>query len=416
MSLSFSLLSHRDFRLLFMARMFVHMAFQATAVIIGWQIWSLTKSAMLLGLVGLVEALPAIGGALFSGYLVDKSTPRTIYILCLSFLSATQIFLWAVGSNFAGLSDPMLVTLLFAGMFLSGTGRSFLMPSYFSILPQIVERKDYSAASAWANTAVQIATMTGPVAAGLAYGFIGVQAAWVLPASFMMLGLLSVTSIRISRPYDRPPMKESALANIVDGWRYIFKNRMILTVMAVDMLAVLFGGAVAMLPAYASDILHVGPEALGLLRTAPSFGALLAALYFAVRPMRTFPLTRLLWAVTGFGLATIGFGLSTSFFLSVFLLALSGLFDSVGVVVRASIKQVLTPDHMRGRVAAINSMFVTSSNEIGAFESGLAASLMGLVPSVVFGGVMSVVVAGATYLATPRLRRQITDENSHISH
>jgi sugar phosphate permease len=182
--------------------------------------------------------------------------------------------------------------------------------------------------------------------------------------------------------------------------------------MAVDMLAVLFGGAVAMLPAYADQILHVGPEGLGVLRTAPGIGAVFTALYFAVRPMKTFPLNRMLWAVAGFGLCMIGFGISTSFYISLFCLALSGFFDTISVIIRGTLKQILTPDHMRGRVSAISSMFIISSNEIGAFESGIAARAMGLVPSVIFGGIMTLAVVGATYFITPNLRKKIIDEES----
>jgi sugar phosphate permease len=185
---------------------------------------------------------------------------------------------------------------------------------------------------------------------------------------------------------------------------------MLLTVMAVDMLAVLFGGAVAMLPAFADQVLHVGPEGLGVLRTAPALGAILAALYFAVYPMKTFPLTRMLWSVGAFGICMIGFGLSTSFLLSIFFLSLSGLFDTISVVIRTTLKQILTPDAMRGRVSAISSMFVISSNEIGAFESGSAARIMGLVPSVVFGGIMTLIVVGTTHLITPNLRKTIIDD------
>lgn len=412
MALPFSLLDLRNFRLLFMAHMFVHMALQAMAVIVGWQIWQLTHSELLLGLVGLAEAVPAIFGAFVSGYAVDRSTPQRIYIRCLVSLGTIIFLLWMTAGEFIQMTDHWLTVVIFCGMFLSGIARSFLMPSYFSILPQIVERKDYSAASAWTNTATQIAVLAGPLSAGLAYGFMGPAAAWGLPFTYMAFGLLSIISIQHIRSYEKSAMSKSAWTEITAGWKFILKNRMILAVMAVDMFAVLFGGAVAMLPAYADKILHVGPQGLGLLRTAPSFGALLMALYFSVRPMKTFPLTRLLWAVAAFGICMIGFGISTSFWLSLLFLAFSGLFDTIGVVIRSTIKQILTPDHMRGRVGAINSIFVTSSNEIGAFESGIAASVMGLVPSVVFGGVMATIVAGTTFAITPKLRKKPFDHNS----
>jgi hypothetical protein len=216
------------------------------------------------------------------------------------------------------------------------------------------------------------------------------------------------------RQYETVPMKETALQNIIEGWKFIVQKRMLLTVMIVDMVAVLFGGAVALLPAFADEILNVGPEGLGILRTAPALGAILTALYFAIRPMKILTLNRLLLAVGAFGLCMIGFAVSTSFALSIFFLALSGLFDTISVVIRQTLKQLLTPDHMRGRVSAINSMFVVSSNEIGAFESGVAAKFMGLVPSVIFGGIVSLCVVGITYLVTPNLRRMVIDDKTKI--
>jgi MFS family permease len=410
MPLSIKILKNQNFRLLVLTRMFCNFALQSLAVIVGWQIYTLTDSVLMLGLIGLTEAIPAIIGSLFSGYVVDKSTPHHIYKVCIGVLVLNMAFMLMVGGEFLHLPHDTLVPLLFLGIFVSGVARSFMMPSYFSITPQIVDRKEYSAANAWTNAGFQISAIGGPILAGVIYGFYGVTSAWILPISFMTLGFLCVISLKNLRQYEKFEQVGSAFKNIIDGWKFIIQNRMLLTVMAVDMVAVLFGGAVALLPAFADEILEVGPEGLGLLRTAPGLGAIFAALYFALRPMTTFPLTRMLWAVAGFGVCMIGFGLSTSFYLSIFFLALSGLFDTVSVIIRGTLKQLLTPDNMRGRVSAISSMFIISSNEIGAFESGLAARLMGLVPSVVFGGLMSLVVAGTTYILTPNLRKTIIKE------
>lgn len=407
MPLAYDILKDSNFRQLVSARMFCHMGLQALAVIAGWQIYSLTKSEFLLGLIGLTEAIPAILSALFSGYVVDISTPHRVYIMCVTTLCLNLGGLFLLGGKIIPLDHAYLIPALFIGVLISGIARSFMMPAYFSLTPQVVDRKDYASASAWGNTAIQIAVMTGPVLAGVIYGYAGVTAAWVLPVTFMTLGLLCILNIRPARLYEKVGLEKSALGNIVEGWKFVINHRMLLTVMALDMFAVLFGGAVAMLPAIASEVLHVGPEGLGLLRTAPAFGAILTAVYFALKPMKTFPLTRMLWTVGAFGICMIGFGLSTSFLLSIIFLALSGLFDTISVVIRATLKQILTPDHMRGRVASISSMFVISSNEIGAFESGTAARLMGLVPSVIFGGVMSLVVVAATYALTPNLRQKI---------
>lgn len=412
MPLSYDILKSRNFRLLVLTRMLCNFALQSLAVIVGWQVYSLTNSPLMLGLIGLTEAIPAIIGSLFSGYVVDISTPHKVYNACVSLLVANLAFLYIVGSDMLSLPHNTLVPLLFIGIFISGIARSFMMPAYFSIMPQIVDKKDYSAANAWTNTGFQISAIGGPILAGFIYGFYGVHAAWVLPVTFMCLGLLCIISLKDLREYQKFDTKESAITNIIEGWKFIIHHRMLLTVMALDMFAVLFGGAVAMLPAFASEILKIGPEGLGILRTAPGVGAILAALYFALKPMRTFPLSRMLWAVAGFGVCMIGFGLSTSFWCALFFLALSGLFDTVSVIIRGTLKQLLTPDNMRGRVSAISSMFIISSNEIGSFESGVAARALGLIPSIIFGGTMTLIVVATTYFLTPELRKKTLDENS----
>lgn len=410
--LNLSILSLHDFRLLVLTRIFTHMALNCQAVIVGWQIYSLTKSELLLGLTGLVEAVPAIICALFSGHVVDTSSPQKVYAITMSVLTLNTVALMLIGGGWISMDDHTLIIAIFSGIFVSGIARSFIMPAAFTLLPQTVERDQYAAASAWLNTAFQFAVIVGPALAGLVYGFAGAGGAWTFPASFMALSFLCSINFKNLRPFEKPEKREPALYSIVSGWRFIFQNRIILAIMSVDMFAVLFGGAVAMLPAYADQVLHVGPEGLGILRSATALGAIFTALYFSVFPMKVFSLNRLLIMVTGFAVSMIGFGLSTSFALSVFFLAVSGAFDSVGVIIRGTLKQMLTPDNMRGRVSSVNSMFVISSNEIGAFESGVAAHALGLVPSVVFGGVMSLLVVIATALLTPNIRKITIDENT----
>lgn len=410
--LNTSILKLHDFRLLVLTRFFVHMALNCQAVIVGWQIYSLTKSELLLGLTGLVEAVPAIISALFSGHVVDTSSPQKIYAFAIAALTINTFALLLTGGGWIGMDNQTLIVTIFCGVFISGIARSFIMPAAFTLLPQTVARDQYAAASAWLNTAFQIAVIVGPALAGLTYGFFGAGGAWTLPAAFLALSFLCAINFKYLRPFEKPEKREPALKSILAGWRFIFQNRIILAVMSVDMFAVLFGGAVAMLPAYADQVLHVGPEGLGILRSATAIGAIFTALYFSVFPMKVFSLNRLLVMVTGFAVCMIGFGLSTSFALSVFFLALSGAFDSVGVIIRGTLKQMLTPDNMRGRVSSVNSMFVISSNEIGAFESGVAAHALGLVPSVVFGGVMSLLVVITTALLTPNVRKITIDENT----
>lgn len=412
MALSLDILKNHNFRLLFLTRTLCHMGLQASAVIVGWQIYTLTHSEFLLGLIGLTEAVPAILSALFSGYIVDLTSPYFVYRLCVGTLVLNMAFLWAVGGEWFAFSQSTVIALLFAGIFVSGIARSFLIPAFSALFAQAVEKKHYAASNGWSNAGIQIAVIVGPLTASLVYGFYGVRAAWTLPTVFMILGFLSILHVRNLRAMEQQAFSGSAIKNIIDGWHFILKRPLLLTVMGLDMVTVLFGGAVAMLPAFADQVLHVGPEGLGLLRTAPALGAILTAVYFALFPMRTFPLSRMLWAAGGFGACMIGFGFSETLPWAMFFLGLSGLLDTVSVIIRLTLKQILTPDYMRGRVSAISSMFVISSNELGAFESGVAARLMGLIPSIIFGGVVSIGICLGTYVLTPQLRQKIyTDED-----
>ncbi len=406
-SLSVSILKNRDFRLLLLTRMLTTFALQAQAVIVGWQIYSLTKDPFLLGLTGLVEALPAITCALFAGHVVDNSRPYRVFLLCIGFLTFNTFVLLLIGGGFVQLLESHLLIFIYIGVFFSGLARAFYMPSSFSLLPQIVPRKDIPAAASWLTSAFQISAIGGPAVAGLVYGGYGAHGAWFLPFIMLSFALLMVTFIKPPTHAREEKVRESAIKSIKSGWGFILQNPTLLSVMTLDMFAVLFGGAVAMLPAFADQVLHVGSEGLGALRAAPALGAVITALIFALRPMKTYSAKRLLIMVTGFGLCMIGFGLSTSFWVSMLFLALSGAFDSVSMIIRGTVMQLLTPDHMRGRVSSVNSMFIISSNEIGAFESGLAAKWLGLTPSVVFGGIATLMVVAATASLSPKFRKMV---------
>ncbi len=405
--LSFSLLKSREFRLLVLTRMFSLSALQAQAVIIGWQIYTLTGDPLLLGLAGLAEAVPAIACALFAGYVVDHARPQRVYLYCLLALMLNTITLFLIGSGLIPLANDHFLILAYTAIFVSGFARSFIMPASFSLLAMLVPKRDIAAASAWMSTGFQTAMIVAPAVAGLVYGGYGAVAAWLMPLALMVAAFAMMFGIK-AQPYARPNEKrEPALKSIREGWRFIMKTPVLLGAMSLDMLAVLFGGAVALLPAFATDVLNVGSEGLGALRGAPAAGALIMALMLAIRPMRTIPITRLLWVVAGFGISMIGFGLSTSFWLSLFFLMLSGVFDSVSMVIRQTLMQLMTPDNMRGRVSSVNSMFIISSNEIGAFESGALAKLIGLVPAVVAGGVGTLIVAGAAAWFSPSMRKTV---------
>ncbi len=413
-SLSFSVLQSRDFRLLLFTRMFSLSALQAQAVIIGWQIYSLTKDPLLLGLTGLAEAVPAIACALFAGHVVDNSRPQRVYLYCLLGLTLNTLALFLIGSGLVPLATHFFLPLAYTAIFMSGFARSFIMPASFSLLAQIVPRSNISSASAWMSTGFQAASIVAPAVAGLIYGGYGALAAWLMPMSLMGAAFFLMCFIKPA-PYSRPAqMRESAVKSIREGWKFILSNQILLGAMALDMLAVLFGGAIALLPAFANEILATGSEGLGILRGAPAAGAVIMALILAVRPMKTIPITRLLWVVVGFGVSMIGFGLSTTFWLSVFFLVLSGVFDSVSMVIRQTLMQLLTPDHMRGRVSSVNSMFIISSNELGAFESGALAKLIGIVPAVVVGGFGTLVVAAGAALRFPQMRKTVINPDDPL--
>jgi MFS family permease len=413
-SLSISILRLRDFRLLLLTRMLTSMALVSQAVIVGWQIYSLTRDPFMLGLTGLVEAVPAIACALIAGHIVDISRPHRVYMICISVLMLNMFFLTLVGGGFIEMPKHQLLLCLFTGIFISGLARSFIMPSAFALLPQIIPRKDLPASSSWLTSGFQIAAVGGPALAGLIYGGYGARGAWMLPAFLLLFAFIIICRLPTPTHAREARERESAVKSITDGWKFILGNSTLLPVMTLDMFAVLFGGAVAMLPAFADQVLHVGSEGLGALRAAPALGAVITALIFALYPMKNMSARRLMWMVAGFGLCMIGFGLSKYFWLSMFFLALSGAFDSVSMIVRGPMMQLLTPEHMRGRVSAVNSMFIISSNEIGAFESGLAAKIFGLSLSVVLGGIVTLGVVATTALAAPKFRKTVVNADEQL--
>lgn len=394
-----------DFRVLLLSRLGTFMSLQALAVIIGWQVYQLKPDPLLLGLLGLTEAIPAIGFSFISGHLVDVQRPALICRLSLGVLLLNSVLPLIAVLPSQSLSIDTRIGLLFATVFVSGAARSFFQPAVFSLIPKVVPRTQLARAAAWSSSIYQIASIAGPAVGGLVYGFFGPVTAFVTPLLLQTFAfgaghLLSPEASLMRSASTREPLAQS----IRSGLKFAFGHRVLFSAMTLDMFSVLFGGAVAVLPIYADQILHVGSTGLGLLRAAPSIGSALVAVALAVRPMRVISGTTLLWAVTGFGAATLVFAVSTNFYVSLIFLGLGGAFDGVSMVIRQTILQLLTPDNMRGRVSSLNSIFITSSNEIGAFESGLAARLIGLVPSVVFGGAMTLVVVAVTAFVAPELR------------
>jgi len=402
----------RDFRLLFTTRLFSTMSLQTQAVIVGWQIYQIRPDALLLGLVGLAEAGPAIAGAFFSGHMVDVYRPASVFRLSLFVLFANTCLLWLAAANFIPLSEVQRLFLLFLGVFISGAARSCTTPAIFSMIPKVVPRPLLSSAVAWNSSCYQFAAIIAPAIGGLIYGIYGAMAAFALPPVFMLMalgsvGFLSTEAKNIRNTTVREPFRQSLVAGI----KFTLHHRVLMSAMMLDMFSVLFGGAVAVLPIFSDKILHTGSFGLGLLRSAPSIGSAIIALYMAIFPPKFTSGKVLLWVVAGFGVSTIFFALSQNFILSFLLLVATGLFDGVSMVIRSTILQLLTPENMRGRISALSSVFITSSNEIGAFESGLAARLLGLVPSVVIGGIITLGVVCGVSVVAPELRKTKIDRD-----
>ena len=292
---------------------------------------------------------------------------------------------------------------IYTVIFFTGIARGFFSPTNFAFLPQLVDRETLPNAITWNSSTWQVASVTGLGLGGLLYGFVGVSTTFAVMTVLSLLAFVSILRIA-PRPVPHTDHIETAMVRIRAGIRFVFSNQLIISAVMLDLFAVLFGGAVALLPVFAKDILKVGPEGLGILRAAMSLGAISMALFLAHRPLNKNAGKIMLACVAGFGVCIIGFGLSEWFWLSFFFLFLGGVFDEVSVFIRASLVQFQTPDHMKGRVSSVNSIFITSSNEIGSFESGLAASLMGTVPSVVFGGCMTLLVVAVTWWRAPKLR------------
>jgi MFS family permease len=410
MALSIAILRNFDFRRLLGARVFAMFGLQAQAVIVGWQLYTLTHNVLMLGLIGLTEAVPAIIGALFAGHMVDIGRPHRIYLASIATLALANLLLFLVAGGIVPFSEVVQIRVIFVCVFFSGLSSCFLIPASFTLLSRIAPRHDIPAASAWLSSGFQFAAIVGPALAGIIYGGYGHAVAWAIPVVSLSLALIMAATIsKPHRQFRNTNHREPVIASIKAGWQFVLRDRTLLSTMSLDMLAVLFGGAVAILPAFADSVLHIGSEGLGLLRAAPAIGSIVTALFLALKPMKKIHARTMLIVVAGFGICMIGFGLSRSFWLAGTFLLLSGAFDSVSMVIRGTLVQLLTPETMRGRVSALNSMFIISSNQIGAFESGAAASLLGLVPSIVIGGAMTLVVVAGAALVAPSLRRLVIE-------
>ncbi|MCU0451735.1 MAG: MFS transporter [Bernardetiaceae bacterium] len=405
----YAALRGRNFRLFIVMRLCMTVAIQMQAVVVGWQLYKITNDPLALGLVGLVEAVPSIGIMLFAGHLADIYPRRAIiwrtivlFLVSSLALASTSLAFYPQWAAQWGLAATWPI---YFAVFATGLARGFLGPANFALMSQLVDRAHFANAATWNSTVWQAGMVGGPALAGLVYGWLGIQTAYGLQCLLVVAGLAACLAIAPQPAPAAPPPGESIWGRLAEGLRFVFGHQVMLAALSLDLFAVLFGGATALLPIFAKDILLVGPQGLGLLRSAPAVGSVVMMLYLAYRPVKRNAGRVLLWAVGGFGLATIGFALSQNFWLSLLMLLLTGITDSVSAVLRATLMQLLTPETMKGRVSAVNGIFISSSNEIGAFESGVAARLLGPVGSVLFGGAMSLVVVGVTAWRAVQLRR-----------
>jgi MFS family permease len=412
----YAALRYKEFRSYLGMRFFFTFAYQMQAVIMGFHIYHLTKDPLALGLVGLCEAIPAISIALYGGYVADKSEKRGLLLKIFTGVFLCSVVMLVVTSNHMRTYVPesYVVPTMYLMVFGIGIARGFFSPATFSLMAQIVPKAIYPNSSTWNSSSWQAASILGPAAGGLIYGFHGITVTYCVIILFIFIALVCIYFFKPHPPNFVP--KESIIKSLTEGVHFVFKNKMMFGAMSLDLFSVFFGGAVALLPVFANDILKVGSEGLGFMRAAASTGAVLtmfAMTHFS--PMNR-PWRNLLIAVTGFGTSIICYGLSKNFYLTLFFLFMEGAFDSISVIIRSTIMQLLTPDQMRGRVSAVNSMFIGSSNEIGAFESGLTAKLMRTVPAVVFGGGMTILVAGITYFKTKdMIKLSIEEINEQVT-
>jgi len=392
-----------EFRWYMAMRFFLTLGYTMQAVIIGYYIYQQTHNPLALAMIGLVEAIPSIGIALYGGYVADKSEKKGLLlrIFTVMLTASTVLLLVTLPQAHHYISSYVSLVVMYVMIFCIGLARGFYGPTAFSVMTHIIPRELYPNSSTWNSSTYQTAAVVGPLLGGILYAYAGITPTFIVVVIFISVALTAITFLNRQQAEYVP--KESIKESLKEGISFVWNSRMMLGALSLDLFSVLFGGVVAVLPIFANDILKVGAAGFGLMRCIDSIGAVLTMLVMTRFSPMGKPWRNLLIAVAGFGLSIICFGLSKNFYWSLFFLFTLGAFDSISVLIRSTIMQVLTPDKMRGRVSAVNSMFIGSSNEIGAFESGLAAKLMGTVTSVLFGGTMTMIIVTTTWLKTKKL-------------
>ena len=411
----YAALRFREFNFFLVIRFLLVFGWSMQFIIIEWEVYNLTKDPLALGIIGLVEVIPAVSMALFAGHIVDQNEKKRLFVYAIIAFLLVSFGFFLITSKYAylNLSSKNVLIGIYLLVFLGGIIRAFFGPIIFSLLALIVTKKTYPNAASWSSSTWQLGAVVGPAFAGFSIAWIGVNASMAFILSAILIALFLTMFIK-EKPILNTSIGEPILNSLKKGISFVLKTKEILVAITLDMVAVLFGGAIALLPIYAQDILNVGAEGFGILRSAPAVGSLIIMFTSAYIPVTKNAGKKLLIAIFFFGISIIVFGVSSMFYLSLFALFVYGLTDGVSMIIRQTILQLKTPDEVRGRVASVNSIFIGSSNELGAFESGLTAKLMGTVPAVIFGGVMTLLSVGFTNFKFPNFKKLDLSENVDV--
>ncbi|MEP6701123.1 MAG: MFS transporter [Bacteroidota bacterium] len=395
-----------EFRNLMLGRFTFISALRMMSTLVAWWVYELTGDPFAIGLVGLSEVIPAVSMALYAGHIIDKSEKKKLLLTAVFFYSLAAAILLFLSTSYTSkhFSRHYIAICIYAVIFCTGIIRSFTGPTFSAMLSSVVPRKYLQNATTWTQGSWLSASVTGHAVGGFLIWKLGITGTLIIICSLIVIAFFLFTQLK-----PKPPMAQTAekktWESMKEGLRFVFKTKEILATFSLDMFAVLFGGAVAMVPVYAKDILKIGPQGFGWLNAASDIGSIVIIILLTFSPLKKAQGKKLMIAVAGFGACIILFALSKWFFLSFVALMIAGIMDGISVVVRGTIMQLKTPDHMRGRVSSVGSMFINSSNELGQFESGVTARLMGVVPSVVFGGCMTLIVVIITWIKVPTLRK-----------
>lgn len=413
----YSALRFREFNIFLIVRFILVFSWSMQFIIVEWLVWEITKNPLSLGLIGLIEVVPAVSMALFAGHIVDQKEKRNLLIYCIIAFLFVSIGLYLVTSSESKslFTTQTILYLIYFLVFIGGFIRAFFGPTIFSLVALIVPKNTYANAATWSSSVWQMGVVLGPAFAGFSIHWIGVNNSMGVVLIGVLISLIILAFIK-RKPVLNPKIGENIFTSLKEGISFVYNSKAILGVITLDMVAVLFGGAIALLPIYATEIIQIPAgmepsEVFGVLRATPAVGSLITMFIAAYIPITKKAGTKLLMAIFGFGISIISFGLSSIFWVSVLSLFIYGVTDGISMVIRQTILQLKTPDHLRGRVASVNSIFVGSSNELGAFESGVTAKLMGTVTAVVFGGTITVITALSTAFISPSFRKlDLTEE------